>query len=157
MFVKSLIEENAKETLNTFKKKIKNKEKFTEKDKYKFSSIPLMDLKNKELYLKETIYLTLKIDYLSDEDIRKFWHILLNYAKEWLGDDVMLEIEREIAKNDVHPDVLAMLERVAIMKIEDKLLVHVAYNMLNKGFSFEDISDITGLSLNQIYSLSNSK
>ena len=77
----------------------------------------------------------------------------------------MLEIEKEIMKSDVDPEVLAMLERIAIEKIENRTrektkiesAISIASKFIDMGFSFEDISKGTGLSLNQVYDLANSK
>ncbi len=161
MFIISLKALNKKQTLNNCSNKISNNIIMSDKEKALFLMCPAMDDGNRVETLKETIRLTQLIETIGIQEKRDMLMILFNFADEWFDGNDFNEIGGNEMVVELTESAKKRLEKMAIKSIkeegrlEDR--IDIISSILSKGLSFEEVSRLTGVSVDEISDIANGK
>lgn len=157
MLIVSLIALNQKQTLNSSLYKINNKHNMSDKEKALFLLSPLMFSDNKIEAIRLLMGYFHKINNLSEKEKSETMNIILIYAKQWY-------FKEEVNNNGggdmvvLPPDVQEFKDKLIEEALEQWLEQLIsAVEMVNDGFSLDEVSEANGLSKDKINRLCGSK
>ena len=161
MLIVSLTALNQKQTINNSFYKLTNNIGMSDKDYVLFLLAPLMEKGNAVEILKNNIRLIAKAKNLSKEVMDVMMFIQLNFASNWFSEDDFEEIgglvmclltpEAKECWGEVFKKIIEKRAREEGREEEKRGIV---LNMLSNDFSHEEISKITGLSIDEISHIS---
>lgn len=161
MLIVSLTALNQKQTINNSFYKLTNNIDMSDKDYVLFLLAPLMEKGNAVEILKNNIRLIAKAKNLSKEVMDVMMFIQLNFASNWFSEDDFEEIGGLVmclltpeAKECWGEVFKKIIEKRAREEGREEEKRDIVLNMLSNDFSQEEISKITGISIDEISHMS---
>ncbi len=159
MLIISLKALNQKQTLNNSLYKISNNISMSDKEKALFLLSPMMDLKNKMKALNFMMDNFYKINDLSQKELEDMETIIWLYIEKWC--------KKEFVENDGGVDMATLTP--GAKKIKEEILNQgiekgieeerfgIISSILSNGLSFEEVSRLTGVSVDEISKIAHGK
>ena len=150
---------NQKQTLNNSLYKISNNISMFDKEKALFLLSPMMDLKNKMKALNFMMDNFYKINDLSQKELEDMETIIWLYIEKWC--------KKEFVENDGGVDMATLTP--GAKKIKEEILNQgiekgieeerfgIISSILSNGLSFEEVSRLTGVSVDEISKIAHGK
>ena len=167
MFTTSLKDFNGEDIRSNLKKKIKNNEEFTEQDVMDFVLTPLMKIETNIVdFIRENVHLVKKVK-ASEEDLLFIESMLIMEIDNFVQDEELNRIIKgelrmklsiideivddiwEEAREGVIAEGIEKGEKIGI----EKNKIQVAKNMIKKGYSEDEVLEISGITNKQLLTL----
>lgn len=158
MLIISLKALNQKQTLNNTLYKVKNNIGLSDKEKAMFLLSPMMDLDNKIIALSKSIDIVFSMKNIPKDEHDDMKNILFLFLKSWKEEDKEINGGKNMVVLDAETKKFIETHREEGREEGDeRRAVSVAYWMLNRNMSMEDIKEATGLSMSKINQLCSSE